>query len=75
MLETIRNIIQEYLNDESVIIEPQSVLSADLGIDSYEFVDIICTLEEKYNLDIEERVFKKFRTVQDIINYLEENVD
>lgn len=75
MLETIRNIIQEYLNDESVIIEPKSVLSADLGIDSYEFVDIICTLEEKYNLDIEERVFKKFRTVQDIINYLEENVD
>lgn len=75
MLETIRNIIQEYLNDESVIIEPQSVLSADLGIDSYEFVDIICTLEEKYDLDIEERVFKKFRTVQDIINYLEENVD
>lgn len=75
MLETIRNIIQEYLNDESVIIEPKSVLSADLGIDSYEFVDIICTLEEKYDLDIEERVFKKFRTVQDIINYLEENVD
>lgn len=75
MLETIRNIIQEYLNDETIKVEPESVFSADLGIDSYEFVDIICALEGKYNLDIEERVFKKFRTVQDIINYLEENVD
>ncbi len=74
MLETIQNIIHEYLNDNNIKIEPESVLSADLSIDSYEFVDIICALEEKYNLDIEERVFKKFRTVQDIISYLEENV-
>lgn len=75
MLETIRDIIHEYLNDESVKIEPESVLSAELGIDSYEFVDIICALEENYNLDIEENVFKKFRTIQDIINYLEKNVE
>ena len=74
MLETIRDIIWEYLNDKSVKIEPESVIAADLGIDSYEFVDIICALEEKYNLDIEERVFKKFRTVQDMISYLEANV-
>ena len=74
MIETLKKILWEYLNDKSVKIEPNSVIVSDLGIDSYEFTDIICSLEEEYDIDIEEKDFKKFRTIQDILTYLENKV-
>ena len=42
----------------------------DLGADSLDSVEIIMSLEEKYNIKISEDVFADIHTVQDIIDYI-----
>ena len=42
----------------------------DLGADSLDSVEIIMSLEEKYNIKISEDVFADIHTVQDIVNYI-----
>lgn len=42
----------------------------DLGADSLDSVEIIMSLEEKYNIKISEDVFSDIHTVQDIIEYI-----
>jgi len=42
----------------------------DLGADSLDSVEIIMSLEEKYNITISEDVFADIHTVQDIVDYI-----
>jgi len=42
----------------------------DLGADSLDSVEIIMSLEEKYNIKISEDVFADIHTVQDIVDYI-----
>ena len=42
----------------------------DLGADSLDSVEIIMSLEEKYNIKISEDVFSDIHTVQDIVDYI-----
>ena len=46
----------------------------DLGADSLYSVEIIMSLEEKYNIKISEDVFADIHTVQDIVNYINDTV-
>ena len=46
----------------------------DLGADSLDSVEIIMSLEEKYNIKISEYVFADIHTVQDIVNYINDTV-
>jgi len=46
----------------------------DLGADSLDSVEIIMSLEEKYNIKISEDVFSDIHTVQDIVNYINDTV-
>ena len=46
----------------------------DLGADSLDSVEIIMSLEEKYNIKISEDVFANIHTVQDIVDYIKKTV-
>lgn len=46
----------------------------DLGADSLDSVEIIMSLEEKYDIKISEDVFADIHTVQDIVNYINDTV-
>ena len=43
----------------------------DLGADSLDSVEIIMSLEEKYDIKVSEDVFSDIHTVQDIVDYIE----
>jgi len=72
--EVIKEVIWDYTNDKTLKVEPDSVLFADLGVDSYELIEVVTALEEKYDIDINERNIKGFKTVRDMMKYLEANV-
>ncbi len=42
----------------------------DLGADSLDSVEIIMSLEEKYDIKVSEDVFSDIHTVQDIVDYI-----
>jgi len=50
-------------------IKPTDTLE-DLGADSLDSVEIIMSLEEKYDIKVSEDVFSDIHTVQDIVDYI-----
>jgi acyl carrier protein len=68
MKEEILSIIAEVLYLE--IGEISSELNLQ-SIDSLDYIEMIMTLEDEFGIEIPNEVAKKFETVQDIIEYIE----
>ena len=74
MLETLTKIIREHTGDESIIINEDMDLKADLGLNSLELVNLVCVVEDEFDIEIPDRNIKDFRTVKDIIQFIEEQL-
>lgn len=66
-------LIDEHRVPENLI-TMEAELAADLGINSLELADLVYTCEEKYDIMIDEEELRNFRTVGDVVTYLEANV-
>lgn len=69
MFEQVRKILSKYTDDP--LIEPQSMLEADLGLSSFDVVEIVTEFEEEFGIEISDRDIGKFVCVKDIVDYLE----
>ncbi len=65
--------ISEYTDGRITSVEPDDVLTSDLGLNSFELFDLICMIEEKYEITIPDRILPTLITVKDVVYYLEEN--
>lgn len=74
MLETLTKIIREHTGDESIIINEDMDLKADLGLNSLELVNLVCVVEDEFDIEIPDRNIKDFRTVKDVIEFIEEQL-
>ena len=70
MYEKVKKILVEELQIKEADITPEAELVNDLGINSLELADLIMVCEEKFNLEINDDDIRKFLTVQDIADYL-----
>lgn len=68
----IKKIIEEQLGVDSEKITPEASFLEDLGADSLDIVELVMTMEEKFDLEIPDEDAEKLKTVQDISNYIEE---
>ena len=74
MFEKIRDIIVEQLDlDDSDSLTMETSLKDDLDADSLDAVEVIMALEDKYDIEIAEEDAENFKTIADIVNYIEEN--
>ena len=71
MFESFKQFLVEDLrvNPDDVTMEAELV--ADLGINSLELADLVYTCEEKYNVEISDDDLHTFKTVGDVVRYLE----
>ena len=72
MLEKVKEIIQEQLSLEDVVITENSSFKEDLGADSLDLFELIMKLEEEYDAEIPTEDLEKIVTVGDVIRYLKE---
>ncbi len=74
VLETVKSIIIDQLkvSDDDITLETD--LINDLDADSLNAVEIIMAIEDEYDIDIPDEVAEKFRTVKDIVKYVEARV-
>ena len=68
--KVIHILANQLLIDEEHI-HPESKLVDDLGMDSFAAVELLFGLEDQYDIEIPDEDAKKFKTVNDIIDYLE----
>ena len=74
MLETLTKIIREHTGDESIVINEDMDLKADLGLNSLELVNLVCVVEDEFDIEIPDRNIKDFRTVKDLIEFIEQQL-
>ena len=75
MYEKTMEILSEFIDDDETEITMDSALVDDLGLSSLEVINIVANFEDKFGIEVPDRVIPTLRTVGDIVKYLEENVE
>ena len=73
VFEKIRDIIVEQLQVDEDEITLETNLMKDLSADSLDAVEIIMAIEDEYGFEIPDEEAEKMQTVQDLVNFVEEN--
>jgi len=73
MLEKLQEIVLRYTDSEAFTLNPTMVLRTDLGINSFELVQLVCEVEDAFNVEMPDRVIGSFKTVQDVMDYIANN--
>jgi acyl carrier protein len=71
--ERVRKILVDQLGDISEDeVTPAASIVDDLGADSLDVVEIVMALEEEFEIEIPDEDAEKIKTVQQIVDYIEE---
>lgn len=71
MIERLKKIIMDNSELEEVHITRDSVLLQDLGLNSLDLLEMICGVEDEFQIEIPDREVWKLKTVGDVIDYIE----
>ena len=74
VLDTVRRFVVEQLAIDPELVDVDSNLMKDLEADSLDAVEIIMAVEEAFNIGIPDEEAEKFRTVRDIVDYVEARI-
>lgn len=72
MLEKITQIIHENTGNYELIINEDTILLADLGLNSLDLLNLVCIVEDEFDIEIPDRVVWQFKTVGDVMKFIEE---
>ena len=72
MLEKLQEIIRRYTDSKEIVLTEDMVLMTDLGLNSYELVQIVCEVEDAFGVEIPDRAIGGLKTVGDVVRWIEE---
>ena len=73
VLDQIKKILVETMDSEEEKITLDAKLKDDLNLDSLDSVELIMSAEEEFGIEIPDEDVMNFKTVNDIVNYIEEH--
>lgn len=71
MFEQIRDILAKQLQVEAETITMETCISEDLGADSLDVVELLMTIEEEFGVTVPDDDVMTFKTVGDVVTYIE----
>ncbi len=74
MLSRVEKVFHEVTGRTDVKLTEKTKIDKNLGVSSLGIVQIICGLEDEFDIEIPNSVIKKLKTVGDVVKYLEENL-
>ena len=72
--QRVKQIIVEQLGVDAAEVTPQANFVNDLGADSLDALEIVMTIEEEFDIRIEDAEARKVVFVQDIVDFVENKV-
>ena len=72
MLEKITQIIRENTGKYELIINEDTILLADLGLNSLDLLNLVCIVEDEFDIEVPDRVVGQLKTVGDVMKFIEE---
>ena len=73
VFERIREIICDQLDWEEDKVTMDSDIMEDFEADSLDVVDLVMSIEDEFGLEVPDDQIENFRTVGDVVRYIEEN--
>ena len=73
VFERIREIICDQLDLEEGKVTMDSDIMEDFEADSLDVVDLVMSIEDEFGLEVPDDQIENFRTVGDVVRYIEEN--
>ncbi|MCL1847300.1 MAG: acyl carrier protein [Coriobacteriia bacterium] len=67
----VRHVLAEGLSVDESVVTPDARLNEDLGADSLDAVEIIMSLEEEFDIEIEPAQAEGMRTVQALVDLVD----
>lgn len=71
----VKEVIADRLNVDIKKIAPESILSEDLGMDSFGAVELAFELKDKFGIEIPQEDFQKVNKVKDIVDYISNHIE
>ena len=71
MLETFKNIICNYVDIDPENTTEDSKLRSDIGLNSFDIVNVSVDLESEYGVKIDSKEFSGLKTIGDLMKYIE----
>ena len=68
--EKLQEIVRQYTDDDEIVISGEMVLLTDLGLNSFELVELICEVEDRFGVEIPDRAISRLKTVQNVLDYV-----
>ena len=75
IFDEVKEILADQLDINIDDIEITSSLTDDLGADSLDAIDIVMSVEDQYSIEVPDEVIKSIKTVEDIVSFIETNID
>ena len=75
VLARMRSIIREQLDVDEDQIKAEASFTEDLGADSLDLVELVMAMEEAFGFEIPDEAAEQIKTVQDALNYVENNAN
>ena len=75
IFDKVKDLVVEVLSADADALSLTTDISADLGADSLDVVDLIRALEDEFGIDIPDEDAQKIKTLGDIVSYIEEKVN
>ncbi len=71
--DKVKSIVVEHLGAEEDKVVADASFVDDLGADSLDRVELVMAFEEEFSVEIPDEAAEKIQTVQDAINFIQEN--
>ncbi|MBE6785389.1 MAG: acyl carrier protein [Ruminococcaceae bacterium] len=73
MLAELQKLFNDVAGREDIELTPKTRLK-DLPLSSLGLVQLICAIEDEYDIEVSNSAMKSFKTVKDVAQYLEKTV-
>ncbi len=72
MIEKLKQILCSTVDiDTNIEIDENTVILRDLNLDSLEMIELVCAVENEFNIEIADKKIKSLITISDLIKYIE----
>lgn len=75
MIEKIREIFYKVVEDNTQVINEDTIIHKDLKINSLDLITLICAAEDEFDISITDKEVKSFVTVADVIKCIEDKMN
>ncbi len=72
-LTRLQIVVGNQLGIDPIKVKPESDFEKELGADSLDVVELVMAIEDEFEMEIEDNIASKITTVQDALDYIENN--